>query len=75
MNIAIVGFDYDYLKELCLELSKKLNLTFIDFKKLFENYLLETGKSIFVENEILQKEESKLLYFLLLTSFLFLRTI
>ena len=61
MNIAIVGFDYDFTKELAKRISKSLSVSFIDFKDCFEQFLLINNNSIFQENEKLNKLETQIL--------------
>lgn len=59
MNIAIVGFDYSFVKKLAEEIADTLKFTFIDFKQCFEKVLLEQ-KSVFEEDENLQQAESQM---------------
>ena len=60
MNIAIVGFDYDFTRELAQKISEKLSISFVDFKEHFEKFLLSNNSSIFQENEILNNFETKM---------------
>jgi len=60
MNVAIVGFNYDFVKIFAENVAQNLGLSFVDFKQTFEQLLLDWNKSIFDEDSVLNELETEM---------------